>query len=626
MKYISLAQLRESIRELAPHHPFFATTFLVLKSVHAPTGKKIRFGLDAANREFLVKHYRVNPKSEFFFRVMRQGAPQKEWNEPEYAGKGLQSVNTRGVPGALLHDRNDNTWGWSENYIDALRRKLPRGKPIPIFHLAAWIYKYASWRDGTTREQIVAEFISDFAITKKEIGALFSQEFVSAIDSRTCFQPLPAKWHEILAGVSTPPDVKPESSGKLTFLEIEHVGPSEHVRFEPGSRMSLITGDNGLGKTFLLDLTWWSLTGDWIEREAVPHDVIGGKKPLIKFLVGNEPGVQPATATYLPVPAQWQVKRKSQALSGLVIYARVDGSFAVWDPINQALSGANGEAKWPGLKFTHREIWDGKGTAIDGLIRDWTKWQARPDKYGAFATFQAVLKRVSPPDMAPLEIGEPVRLRFDRREIPTLKHPYGDTPITLESAGIKRIVTLAYLIVWAWEEHKLNAEQLKRPQERQLVVIIDEAEAHLHPRWQRVLLSAILGIVQDLSPELNMQLFVATHSPLVLASAEESFDDLRDRLFHLGLTIGGKVKFDQIPFDIRGGSDSWLMSPAFAISQPGSRNREKAINDAIKLQDAVKPSKAAIHAATLKLQDVLAAEDPFWLRWLIFADAHGIKI
>ena len=35
-------------------------------------------------------------------------------------------------------------------------------------------------------------------------------------------------------------------------------------------RLNLLAGDNGLGKTFLLDLAWWALTGTWAQQPAIP--------------------------------------------------------------------------------------------------------------------------------------------------------------------------------------------------------------------------------------------------------------------------------------------------------------------------------------------------------------------
>ena len=80
--------------------------------------------------------------------------------------------------------------------------------------------------------------------------------------------------------------------------------------------------------------------------------------------------------------------------------------------------------------------------------------------------------------------------------MPTLQHPYGEVPIVFESAGIKRMVALAYLIVWTWTEHQMLAATLDRTIASKLVLIVDELEAHLHPKWQRTVLPALLGVLR----------------------------------------------------------------------------------------------------------------------------------
>jgi len=62
-----------------------------------------------------------------------------------------------------------------------------------------------------------------------------------------------------------------------------------------------------------------------------------------------------------------------------------------------------------------------------------------------------------------LELGNPQRVVGFSQRVPTLRHPYGEVPIVFESAGIKRMVARAYLIVWAWTEHKRVAAELNRP-------------------------------------------------------------------------------------------------------------------------------------------------------------------
>ena len=73
-------------------------------------------------------------------------------------------------------------------------------------------------------------------------------------------------------------------------LKLENVGPAAEMELEFGRRLNLLTGDNGLGKSFLLDIIWWALTRKWpaegntnltAGKIALPTDK--SKKATIKF-------------------------------------------------------------------------------------------------------------------------------------------------------------------------------------------------------------------------------------------------------------------------------------------------------------------------------------------------------
>ena len=77
----------------------------------------------------------------------------------------------------------------------------------------------------------------------------------------------------------------------------------------------------------------------------------------------------------------------------------------------------------------------------------------------------------------------------------TLKKGQKDIEITKASSGEKEIISLLL---------GLFALNVKGG-----IVIIDEPDLHLHPRWQRLL----LGLLDDLSKERKIQFFIVTHSP-----------------------------------------------------------------------------------------------------------------
>jgi hypothetical protein len=622
-KYFSFDQINESLRQLEGHNTFFGTTFLVAKLNQLPVGKTKDFHLDAENDQFLKKYYCLNPSSQWFFRVFRQGDPSVDWLRPDYAGKGLQSINTRSFQRAFLHPTNSSHWGWSPQYISELSQKLRRGNKLPLFHMAVWLNRSQPFAESVTRAGIVKKFIHDFSITSKELAELFDDSVPSQLNETQAFSGTPVAWSKIQEKYSAPPDVPAERSGILSYLETGYIGPAKHIEFNPSERLNVITGDNGLGKTFLLEIGWWALTNEWAGRAALPHDQRGKLDAYIKFQIASKNFSKPISIKYQAKENLWPRERKTPTVAGLVIYARVDGSFAIWDPTAFHKKSADSSKKLA-VVLSREQLWDG-GEQMEGLIRDWTKWQDKPDKY-PFDVFKKVLKRMSPPDIGDLIPGEPVRIPDDRREIPTLVHRYGTIPIVNESAGIRRILTMAYLIVWAWNEHKIQAEVAGTSPETRMVVLVDELEAHLHPKWQRTILPAMLGIADDLSNELALQLIVATHSPLVLASCETVFDQSRDKLFHLDSKINGEVCFREMPFSVQGNIESWLTSEVFQLKQARSLSAENVVTRALALQSAKTISKEEIKSLTKELAENLSENDDFWPRWVLFAAKHSVEL
>jgi hypothetical protein len=202
--------------------------------------------------------------------------------------------------------------------------------------------------------------------------------------------------------------------------------------------------------------------------------------------------------------------------------------------------------------------------------------------------------------------------------------PYGDVPVRLASAGIQRVIALAYVLVWSWFEHLAISADTRATPQRQFVLVIDEVEAHLHPRWQRVVMPALLNVVSTLNRELTCQIHVATHSPLVMASAETVFNDESDVVHHLQL-VDHDVRLAQLAFVKRGRADRWLMSEVFELNDARSVPAAEAIEEAKRLQLESSPDPQAIASVHARLVEALAPDDEFWPRWRFFADQHGVK-
>jgi predicted ATPase len=426
----------------------------------------------------------------------------------------------------------------------------------------------------------------------------------------------------------------------LGYLRLKNVGPAPEMEMELAPRLNLITGDNGLGKSFLLDVAWWALTRKWPQDlnkkltsgyAARPSDV---KKPAsIEFRVTAKTETVTYESRYVPRDESWLGKAGRPWNPGLVIYAHADGAFSVWDPARnywKKKGNIDVQERLPGYVFSGKEVWDGLEADIDGkptvvcngLLRDWASWIR--EKNGAAKNMKEILVGLSPSEEEwdQLDPGPLMRISVnDARDIPSLRTGYGaPVPILHASSGVRRIVALAYMLQWSWNEHRLAAEQLGESPAAQVILLIDELESHLHPRWQRSILSSLLKLASLLHKSAKIQLIAATHSPLVLASAEPTFDLEQDAWFDLDLyhtSHGERVQLEKRDFVRHGDVSNWLTSEAFDLKEARSIEGEKAVRRALALlQKKRLPTLTEARAVDTALREAgLPDIDPIWVRW-----------
>ena len=493
--------------------------------------------------------------------------------------------------------------------------------PPSLAAMAIWISKENNWSPHTNIDEIIIQFIKTFHFTGKEIDRLFDVNIVPP-KRLTLLGRSVADFRGISHQFSPPPDAPTQTEGALTAIRMRGVGPAKKFALEFGERLTLIAGDNGLGKSFLLDTAWWALTGTWAGRPAHPITDRKNPAPTIEYAMQDASGRSVHGRSRFDWRTHSWIERKNRpSIAAVSIYARVDGSFAIADEVRRELQF--GDPKALNL-FTSREIWRGRQGEIEGLIRDWVSWQHSSNRE-AFTMLKRVLAHLSPTDMDPLVPSEPVRLPRESGLVPTIKHVYGDVPVLFASAGVQRILLLVYLIIWSWQEHLLAASQSGVRPQRKMVIVIDEIEAHLHPKWQRLVLPSLMSVGKLLSEYLDVQVIAATHSPMVLASVETDFSEDTDVLAHLQL-VDGSVTLDRMDFYRYGDMSSWLMSPVFGLAHARSREAENAIEQAKRIQLQDEPSSRQIAKVTEELKRTLAPDDTFWSRWIYFAKQAGVEI
>lgn len=428
----------------------------------------------------------------------------------------------------------------------------------------------------------------------------------------------------------------------LERLSFENIGPGFTEPLEFGTRLNLLTGDNGLGKTFVLDAAWWALTRTWADGKQLEPPVRATKPPSIHYRIqGVAKATRNITGEYDLSLGKWRIRQGRPPIPGLVIYARVDGGFSVWDPARNYWrekdeSPEEDRRRPSSFQFSRRQVWSGLWRSEEaekrrlsddllcrGLVEDLTTWWQQSGAERQL--FADLLKALSPIDQ--LELADPVPTGFGLVKVPTLKVGYSKEPIriTEASAGIRRIMSLTYMLVWAWLTHKEEVKAFPRraTEAKRLILLFDEIETHLHPEWQRRILPGLLSALDSqllVQAKIPVQIIGTTHAPLVLASIETYFNERTDRLFRFEVTSHrGKVKLERMRWAPQGDALNWLVSETFGLKQARSVEGEQAVEAAEAWmrgdRAALPPNLQTVEAIDSELRRVLADNDRFKPRW-----------
>ncbi|PZF37177.1 MULTISPECIES: AAA family ATPase [unclassified Curtobacterium] len=151
------------------------------------------------------------------------------------------------------------------------------------------------------------------------------------------------------------------------------------------------------------------------------------------------------------------------------------------------------------------------------------------------------------------------------------------------SDGYQAMLTIVLEILTQAALHK---EAVPDPASLRAVVLIDELEAHLHPRWQR----SVMPLLREIFP--YVQFVITTHSPLVVGSAEPGEVQL--------LTVsddGGDVQVDSLDERLQALDADEIYDAVFGVPRASSDayiRRERAYAHAIAQGKTPNPEIAGI--------------------------------
>ncbi len=342
---------------------------------------------------------------------------------------------------------------------------------------------------------------------------------------------------------------------KITSLELENFRCFESIRIEFDERLTVLVAENGGGKTTVLDgiaVALGVFVGSFdagVNKGFKAHDA--------RFVKKNETTME---ALYpVAMQAEGLIVEESQ------VWRRKLTSSKSKTTVGEASSlRAYGKSLQKKVRFSDEAI-DLPIVAYYGAGRLWRQIQAKESfskesfsrlfgyhdalepasNYKEFekwfrdtslAEYKGVVAKVqagqitSPADLEPEEtnalknVREVVdnvlrfsgwqRLHYDAntKELAIRHQEKGVMPVNMLSDGVKSMLAMTADI--AYRCAKLNPHLSKPHQETEGIVLIDEVDMHLHPKWQQT----VLQDLQNAFPKI--QFIVTTHSPQVLSTVK----------------------------------------------------------------------------------------------------------
>lgn len=99
-----------------------------------------------------------------------------------------------------------------------------------------------------------------------------------------------------------------------------------------------------------------------------------------------------------------------------------------------------------------------------------------------------------------------------------------------------------------------------------------------------------MKVMKNINAQTKTQIFLTTHSPLVMSSCEDYFDHQSDKWFDIDCS-NGKVSLEERQFLKQGDANTWLKSEAFDLTSSYSLQSEQLIKEADTLRAPLRNSK-----------------------------------
>ncbi len=353
---------------------------------------------------------------------------------------------------------------------------------------------------------------------------------------------------------------KPEDRGsRLQKVSLTNIGPFDELELKLDSDWNVLLGDNGVGKSTILRAIAVALAGKKAEPFASRLVKAGKKFASIKL----------ETSSYTTYLTEIEVNSKTgecTVTSPTAPLLETEGWFAIGFPPLRFIGWKKIESPLADNQIKSRSMPEDLLPMIVGepdprmenlkqwiVTFDYERIRREEKKQGSGNRYSRLIDMLF--DTINKMI-EPVKVKYrginpNNNQILIEIGDDGKIPLESVSQGMASLMGwIGILLQRFYEIYDRDEEPLKR----YALVLMDEIDAHMHPSWQRIMISKL----QKIFP--NVQFIVTTHSPLIIGGMKAS------QVVRFARNESGKIeKLKILPDMTIGDTDQILTSNLFGL-------------------------------------------------------------
>lgn len=292
----------------------------------------------------------------------------------------------------------------------------------------------------------------------------------------------------------------------------------------------VLTGDNGAGKTYLLECIF----NAFLQAYHIVSETGGVSRFYIRAKLGDQ-----------LVKGRYTKLSRGEAASSSISYAHKDKDYssilAVYNANRLRIHSEQSTALNMKKDYSQENPFNHDRLLLNGEY--WLKMKILAGRENLVEQGRKVLKSLMPNVQT---------INYQQDDIEGVIFQYhtenGKESIQTISAGNKVILALIGDLFFRLWDNQLHVQEAK---DLTGIVIIDEIEAHLHPIWQR----KFPQLLAETFPK--VQFIVSTHTPMTILGLPKN-----SVLLHVDNNEEGKITVEQLEMDF------WNMLPQQILTSP----------------------------------------------------------